>query len=157
MNPRPWALPPVAVLIPSFKETFEVNVFRTIPIMGSIRPLMNGGGAILNISSLGSIATLLKRLGFSNAASSDRQSSVYPYSASKSELNNLTVQWAMEEQKKGSGIRVVAISPGYNATNLNSYTGTISPAEACKVIVKAALETEGRTAMFFGKDGDVPW
>jgi hypothetical protein len=33
----------------------------------------------------------------------------------------------------------------------------MSPAEGCKVIVKAALEIEGRTAVFFGKDGDVPW
>jgi hypothetical protein len=33
----------------------------------------------------------------------------------------------------------------------------MSPAEGCKVIVKTVLETEGRTAVFFGKDGDVPW
>jgi hypothetical protein len=44
--------------------------------------------------------------------------------------------------------------PGYNATNLNNYTGTMSSAEGCKVIVKDALETEEITAVFFGKDGD---
>jgi NAD(P)-dependent dehydrogenase (short-subunit alcohol dehydrogenase family) len=140
--------------------------------------LINTGGAILNVSpSVGAIATLLKRSGFSKAAGSDRESRVYLYSARKSALNNLTVRWAMEEQKKGSGIRVVAISPGmcmsqlgghlsfvylthgpgYNATHRNNYTGTMLPAEGCKVIVKAALETEGRTAVFFGKDRAVPW
>ncbi|KAJ7490591.1 hypothetical protein FB451DRAFT_1389368 [Mycena latifolia] len=146
-----------AILTPSFKETSEVNVFGTVAITESIRPLINAGGAILNISSgLGSIATLVKRSGFPNV-SGDRVSSVTPYSASKSALNNLTVQWAIQEQKKGSGIRVVSISPGYNATKLNNFTGTMSPAEGCKVILKAALETEGRTSVCFNKDGDVPW
>jgi NAD(P)-dependent dehydrogenase (short-subunit alcohol dehydrogenase family) len=105
-----------------FKETFEVNVFRTVAITESIQPSINAGGAILNISSsLGSIATLLKRSGSFNAARSDRESSVYPYSASKSALNNLTVQWAREEQKKGSGIRVVAVSPGTCMSQLGSH------------------------------------
>ncbi|KAJ7910147.1 hypothetical protein B0H13DRAFT_1877061 [Mycena leptocephala] len=122
-----------AVFIPLLKETFEVNVFETVAITEGIQPSINAGGAILNIlSSLGSIATLLKRSSFSNAA----------------------VQWTMEEHKKGSGICVVAISPGCNATNLNNYTGTMSPAEHCKVILKAALETEESTAVFFGKDWD---
>jgi NAD(P)-dependent dehydrogenase (short-subunit alcohol dehydrogenase family) len=34
------------------------------------------------------------------------------YSSSKTALNHLTVQWAMEEQKNGSGTRVVSICPG---------------------------------------------
>jgi hypothetical protein len=46
---------------------------------------------------------------------------------------------------------------GFNKTNLNNYTGTEDPANGCMVMVKAALEKEGRTAVFFNKDGDVKW
>ncbi|KAJ7490561.1 hypothetical protein FB451DRAFT_1513266 [Mycena latifolia] len=138
-----------AVLTPSFKETYEVNVFGTVAITESIRPLINTGGAILNISSaIGSIALLLK---------TPNIPSMPPYSSSKTALNNLTVQWALQEQKKGSEIRVVSICPGYNATKINNHTGTMSPAEGCKIIVKAALEKEGRTAIFYNKEGDFEW
>jgi hypothetical protein len=46
---------------------------------------------------------------------------------------------------------------GFNKTNLNDYTGTGDPADGCMVIVKAALEKEGRTGVFFNKDGDMEW
>ncbi|KAJ7476664.1 hypothetical protein FB451DRAFT_1557455 [Mycena latifolia] len=138
-----------AVLAQSFKETYEVNVFGTVAITESIRPLINPGGAILNISStVASIGLLLKRPTIPKLP---------PYSSSKTAVNNLTVQWALEEQKKGSGIRVVSICPGFNATKMTDHTGTMSPAEGCKIIVKSALEKEGRTAVFYGKDGDLEW
>ncbi|KAJ7490562.1 short-chain dehydrogenase/reductase SDR [Mycena latifolia] len=140
------------VLNSSFKETFEANVFGTVAVTENIRLLLNPGGAIINMSSgIGSIAMLLTRPGLPSIPT------VPPYSASKAALNNLTVQWAMEEQKKGSGIRVMSICPGLTATAINNYRGTRSPAEACRVIVKAALEKEGRTGVFFNEDGDLPW
>ncbi|KAJ7490595.1 short-chain dehydrogenase/reductase SDR [Mycena latifolia] len=118
------------VLVTGFRENYEVNVFGTAAITESIRPLINPGGTIINISSaIGSIALLLSR----------------------------TDLWAMEEQKKGSGIRVMSICPGYCSTNLNGHTGIMSPAEGCKIIVNAALETEGRIAVFFNKEGDLGW
>ncbi|KAJ6468890.1 short chain oxidoreductase [Mycena sanguinolenta] len=72
-------------------------------------------------------------------------------------LNMLIVQWAQRERENNSGIRVVSICPGYNATNLNNYAGTMSPADGCKVIVKAALEREGKSGVFIHKDGEYPW
>jgi hypothetical protein len=45
----------------------------------------------------------------------------------------------------------------FNKTNLNKYTGKMDPVDGCKVIAEAALATEGRTAVFLDKDGDVPW
>ncbi|KAJ7075773.1 hypothetical protein B0H15DRAFT_805955 [Mycena belliarum] len=107
----------------------QVNVFGTLAITESLRPLMNPNGAILNISSAnGSIAVVLKR---------ESRPGLAAYSFSKTALDNLTVQWALEEKKKGSGIRVVYRSApppshpgsGFNATKINSYTGTMSPAE----------------------------
>ncbi|KAJ6523517.1 hypothetical protein DFH09DRAFT_996895 [Mycena vulgaris] len=134
---------------PSFKDTYEVNVFGTVVLTETILPSINNGGAILNISStMGSLGFLKTDPPFPSAPA---------YSSSKSALNSLTIQWSLQEQKKGTGIRVVSICPGFNATGLNNYTGTMSPADGCKIIVKAALETEGKTAVFIGQQGDVEW
>ncbi|KAJ7432800.1 short-chain dehydrogenase/reductase SDR [Mycena galericulata] len=138
-----------AILVPSFRETYEVNVFGTVAITEAIRPLINNNGAIVNISStMGSVSSVVNVPGLLVA---------HAYGSSKSALNNMTANWAVEEQKKGSGIRVVSICPGYNYTRLNGWTGTMSPAEGCQVIVKTALEKEGRTAVFFNKDKDLEW
>ncbi|KAF7337831.1 Short-chain dehydrogenase/reductase family protein [Mycena venus] len=126
-----------AVVGSSFEATYAVNVFGTVAITDAIRPLLNNGGAILNISSnLGSLHGYTQR----------PPPPVYlSYSSSKSALNSLTLQWAIQEEQKGSNIRVVSINPGYNATNLNNYRGTMDPqSDGCKVIVKAALEKEGK-------------
>ncbi|KAJ7747994.1 ribonuclease H-like domain-containing protein [Mycena olivaceomarginata] len=140
----------------SFKETFDVNVVGTVAVTEAFRPLLtkakddSGGGAILNISSgLGSINAYAK--------GTAPLLPVPAYSAGKAALNSLTAQWALQEKEKKSGIRVVSICPGFNATRLNGYTGTSPPSEGCKVIVKAALETDGRTGVFFNKDEDLEW
>ncbi|KAJ6583900.1 short chain oxidoreductase [Mycena vulgaris] len=138
-----------AILTPSFKETYEVNVFGTAAVTESILPLINPGGAILNISSIAGSLSFLQKT---------PDVLLFPaYSSSKSALNNLTVEWALQEQRKGSRIRVVSICPGFNSTKMNNHTGTISPAEGCQVIVKAALDAEGRTGVYFNKDGDLQW
>ncbi|KAJ7451612.1 short-chain dehydrogenase/reductase SDR [Mycena latifolia] len=133
----------------TFEEVYSVNVFGTVAVTDAFRPLMNNGGAILNISSsLGSLSWHTER----------PPPPIYPaYASSKSALNSLTLQWAIQEEQKGSGIRVVSICPGFNATNLNHYTGTMSPTEGCKVIVNAALAKEGKSGVFINKDGSVKW
>ncbi|KAJ7502631.1 short-chain dehydrogenase/reductase SDR [Mycena galericulata] len=133
----------------SFEEVYPVNVFGTAAITAAIRPLLNTNGAILNISSI---------LGSSSWYKQQPPTDTLPaYASSKAALNSLTIMWALEEEKKGSGIRVVSICPGYNATNLNNYKGATDPADGCKVIVRAALEKEGRTGVYFNKDGDLVW
>ncbi|KAJ7451608.1 hypothetical protein FB451DRAFT_1525012 [Mycena latifolia] len=139
-----------AARVGGFEEVYAVNIFGTVAVTDAFRPLLNNGGAILNISSgLGSLAWHTER----------PPPPIYPaYSSSKSALNSLTLQWAIQEEQKGSGIRVVSICPGLNATNLNGYIeGGVSPAEGCKIIVKTALEKEGRSGVFFNKDGDKKW
>ncbi|KAF8139212.1 hypothetical protein K438DRAFT_1880474 [Mycena galopus ATCC 62051] len=133
----------------TFEATYAVNVFGTAAVTEAIRPLLNNGGAILNISSdLGSLHGYTQR----------PAPPVYlAYSSSKSALNSLTVQWALQEEEKKSGIRVVSINPGYNATNLNNYAGTMNPADGAKIIVESALAKTGKSAVFFDKDGEVKW
>ncbi|KAJ7742773.1 hypothetical protein B0H16DRAFT_1419458 [Mycena metata] len=141
-----------AVWQESFESTYTVNVFGTVAITEVFRPLIATGGAILNISSgLGSLRWHTKR----------PPPPILPaYSSSKSALNSLTLQWAIQEEEKGSKIRVVSICPGLNATNLNNYTdlpGAKDPADGCKIIVKTALEKEGESGVFFNKDGPFEW
>ncbi|KAF7364044.1 Short-chain dehydrogenase/reductase family protein [Mycena sanguinolenta] len=125
----------------TFQETYAVNVFGTVAFTEAIRPLLKDGGAILNISSgLGSLYVHTQR---------PPPPVLLSYSSSKSALNSLTLQWAIQEEQKGSGIRVVSIDPGYNATNLNNYRGTMDPKDGCKVIVSAALEEGGKSGVFF--------
>ncbi|KAJ7079778.1 short-chain dehydrogenase/reductase SDR [Mycena belliarum] len=134
----------------AIEEAYAVNVFGTVAMTEAMRPLLNNGSAILNISSrLGSLASYTKRppTRIINPA----------YSSSKVALNSLTLQWAIQEEQKGSGIRVVSICPGYNATNLTKYSGGMRPAQGCKIIVREALAKEGRSGVYFDKDGDIEW
>ncbi|KAJ7342969.1 oxidoreductase [Mycena albidolilacea] len=132
----------------SFEEVFKTIVFGTVAVTDAFRPLLSNGAVILNISSgLGSMG-LYAHPGIP----------ILPaYASSKAALNMLTVLWAKQEEEKQSGIRVLSICPGSNATQMNNYSAGGSPAEGCKIIVKAALETEGRTGVFIHKDGDYPW
>ncbi|KAJ7142541.1 hypothetical protein C8R44DRAFT_760800 [Mycena epipterygia] len=141
-----------AVATPGFKELYAVNVIGTAAVTTAIRPLLTSGSTILNVSSgFGSFAFHL----ISPALP------IIPmyaaYISSKAALNALTVQWGLQEKQAGSGIRVVSVCPGSNATKMNDYTGTMSPADGCKIVVKTALEKGGRTAVFVDKDGDRPW
>ncbi|KAF8193274.1 hypothetical protein K438DRAFT_2133091 [Mycena galopus ATCC 62051] len=133
----------------TFEATYAVNVFGTAAVTEAIRPLLNDGGAILNISStMGSLHGYVQRPALPVALA---------YSSSKAALNSLTLQWAVQEEEKKSGIRVVSICPGFNATSINNYMGTMKPEDGVKVIVDAALAKEGKSGVFFNKDEEVKW
>ncbi|KAJ7029285.1 hypothetical protein C8F04DRAFT_1265154 [Mycena alexandri] len=138
-----------AIVGATFESTYSVDVFGTVAITEALRPLITNGGAILNISSsIGSLTRHTKR----------PPPPLYPaYSSSKSALSSLTLQWAIQEEAKGSKIRVVSICPGHNATALNNYTGAMDPADGAKIIVTTALAKEGQSGVFIDKDGYVEW
>ncbi|KAJ7100032.1 hypothetical protein B0H15DRAFT_818424 [Mycena belliarum] len=134
----------------TFKEVFTTNVIGTAALTEAMRPLINNGGAILNISSrLGSLTWLTQR---------PPPRIVPAYNSSKAAINSLTLQWAIQEEEKGSGIRVVSISPGFNATNMSQYARTAGdPSDGCKIIVKTALAKQGKNGVFIHADGEHPW
>ncbi|KAJ6508414.1 short-chain dehydrogenase/reductase SDR [Mycena sanguinolenta] len=140
-----------AIMVPSFEPSYAVNVVGTVAITEAIRPLLNDGGAILNISTKVASMWLWSQTKW-------RERPIYPaYSSSKCALNSLTLQWAIQEEQKGSRIRVVSICPGYNATNMNNYAGTMDPADGCKVIVQTALDKDGKSGVFLDRNGEVQW
>ncbi|KAF7314526.1 Short-chain dehydrogenase/reductase family protein [Mycena kentingensis (nom. inval.)] len=135
------------------EQIYALNVLGTVRLTDAFRnsDSISPGGLIINVtSSLGSIASY---------TSEPYPVNVMPsYASSKAALNTLTVTWALLEQKKGSGIRVVSVDPGPTSTNLNGFhPAGADPAVSCEVMVKAALEENGRTAAFFNKNGDHPW
>lgn len=95
----------------SFREDFDVNVMGTMYCIKHAAPLMNDGGAIINISSL---------------AAHIAMPSYGPYSVSKAALGGLTRTAAIE--LGGRDIRVVDIAPGTVATE-NLVNETDSEAE----------------------------
>ncbi|KAJ7486144.1 short-chain dehydrogenase/reductase SDR [Mycena galericulata] len=140
----------------TFEEVYAVNVFGTARITAAIRPILKNGGTILNVSSVLGSSTLHAMRPPVLPVDTFLPIHVY-YNSSKAAINSLTVQWAQQEELKRSGIRVVSVCPGHNATNLNNYAGTMSPADGCKVIVKEVLATEGKSSVFIHKDGQYPW
>ncbi|CAK5266677.1 unnamed protein product [Mycena citricolor] len=128
------------------------NIAGTIAVKNTFRPMLKRGSRIVNVSSmLGSQAL--------NEARPRIPVSIYKtYAASKAALNNLTLQWAFEEEESQSGIRVMALCPGLTATAANAYIEHGSPpSESCKIIVDSAVGTP-ENGVFLDVNGAViPW
>ncbi|HEX4402193.1 MAG TPA: SDR family NAD(P)-dependent oxidoreductase [Galbitalea sp.] len=78
------------------------------------------------------------------------------YTASKTFLNAVTVQYAQE--LSGSGILINAACPGYVATELNGFSGFRTPVEAAAIAIRlATLANDGPSGGFFNDEGVVPW
>jgi NAD(P)-dependent dehydrogenase (short-subunit alcohol dehydrogenase family) len=88
--------------------------------------------------------------------------SAQAYNTSKSALNGLTVHFAYVLGQKNPKSRVIAVDPGYNATNLNGNSGpqnpTIGAAGIVRYVVAGPGEHEYKTAEFRDQFGElVPW
>jgi len=135
------------------EDTYAVNVFGPTVLAEACLPLLKkskeqGGGRIVNVSSgLGSVAIMADPNGQYKGVY------LYAYNSSKSALNSVTVTLAM----KNPDLHVVALDPGYNATNLNGFSGPKQPKDGVKVIVDHALKATGKSPGFYEEGGEVPW
>lgn len=107
------------------REVFETNVFGLVRVTHAFLPLLDRSPApvMVNISS--------------GTASLTRAGKSYPgaaYSASKTAVNMLTVQYA----KAFPRMRINAVEPGYTATDLNQHEGTQSVEQGADIIVRMA-------------------
>ncbi|KAG9030706.1 hypothetical protein FRB95_003608 [Tulasnella sp. JGI-2019a] len=134
-------------------DTYAVNVFGTACTANAFLPLLKkskqaGGGRILNISSgLGSIT----KMADPNGPYAGKY--LIAYNSSKSALNAITVTLGMQHQD----LHVVAIDPGYNATNMNGYSGPMDPKDGAKIMVEHSLSKKGKSPGYYSKDGELPW
>ena len=104
---------------------FAVNAVAPVLLAGKLLPALRAGerGLVINVSSVrGSIAEI-----------SDEKIR-YGYGASKAALNHMTRTLAFE--CKPSGIRVVAVHPGWMRTDLGGPTAPIDPAVTAQSLIE---------------------
>lgn len=146
-------LPSVAP-VETVRRTFDVNFFGVLRVTQAFLPLLKkaeAGRIVMVSSTMGSLGVLTMP---------DSPLLAYPmvlgYSSSKTALSGLTAHFAVE--LRDTPIKVNAVCPGYNATDLNGHQGTQHPSEGAKVVVHAAtLDASGPTGAFLEANGTRPW
>jgi NAD(P)-dependent dehydrogenase (short-subunit alcohol dehydrogenase family) len=145
-------VPPTASSLETIRAVVETNVLGVIKVTNAMLPLLRRSNAarIVNMSSSVGSLTLQSnpdiQLGVGDLA----------YTASKTFLNAVTVQYAKE--LSGSGILINAGCPGYVATELNGFSGFRTPVEAAAIAIRlATLADDGPSGAFFNDEGVVPW
>lgn len=130
---------------------FEVNAVGPLLMAGAFLPNLklaakrDGSAFVFQVSSqLGSI-------------SDNTLSNYYGYRASKSALNMISKSLAID--LKADNIGCVLLSPGYVATDMNSYNGTMTVSESVagmtKVMENSTLADSGK--WFEYNDQELPW
>lgn len=149
--------PPRARPLGVIERTFDVNFYGPVRVTQAFLPLLQDAkeGRIVNVSStMGSLTTLMDEKG-PNAALL-KQYPNFAYASSKTALNAFTAWLAVELE--GSSIKVNAVCPGYNATDMNGNAGTLHPSEGAKVVVGAAtVGSDGPSGAFLDANGPLPW
>jgi NAD(P)-dependent dehydrogenase (short-subunit alcohol dehydrogenase family) len=135
---------------------FQVNVFGTALVTDAFLPLLEKSQAptkrvVFMTSSLSSIGLVLDKSTWWRKAQ-------FPiYSASKTALNRLMAQYAVDKEDDPSW-KINVCCPGHCATNLNAGKGSEDPAlgaiNACRL---ATLGIEGETGTFSNRHGPLPW
>jgi NAD(P)-dependent dehydrogenase (short-subunit alcohol dehydrogenase family) len=141
-----------------FNAAFDTNVTGTAVVTEAFIPLLRKstapapGRRIVNVSSgLGSLELTLTDV-------VPVVEKYAPYSISKSALNMLSLY--TRKKLIDDKIAVVMISPGFCATNLNNYTGHLTPEEGGANIVKTITrgDFESVNGKFFGTETETfPW
>jgi NAD(P)-dependent dehydrogenase (short-subunit alcohol dehydrogenase family) len=153
----PEAVTPAAeaVDLALFRQTFDTNVFGAVAVLEAFLPLLRRSERprIVNVSStMGSLAD-------QTDPDSPFFTTVVPaYQASKAALNSVTI--AVAKQLAGTGLVATSVCPGFVRTGLApaAADAPLSPEEAARVVVDAALAPDGTpSGRFVGLAGTVPW
>ena len=143
---------PTRVAPATVRTAVETNVIGVIRVTNAMLPLLRRSASprIVNMSSSVGSLTLQTTPGAETGPISAA------YSASKTFLNAVTVQYAKE--LAGTNILINAGCPGYTATDLNGFRGTRTPERGAAIAIQlATLPDDGPTGGFFDDAGVVPW
>jgi NAD(P)-dependent dehydrogenase (short-subunit alcohol dehydrogenase family) len=143
---------PTTVDPATVRTAVETNVIGVIRVTNAMLPLVRRSASprIVNMSSTVGSLTLQTTPGAETGPISAA------YSASKTFLNAVTVQYAKELQD--TDILINAGCPGYCATDLNGFRGFRTPEQGAAIAVRlATLPDGGPTGGFFDDAGVVPW
>ncbi|MBF6338810.1 SDR family oxidoreductase [Nocardia abscessus] len=147
MPQTPSAVDPATV-----RAAVETNVIGVIRVTNAVLPLLRRSASprIVNMSSTVGSLTLQTTPGIDTGPISAA------YSASKTFLNAVTVQYVKE--LRDTNILINAACPGFTATDLNGFRGVRTPEQGAAIAIRlATLPDEGPTGGFFDDAGIVPW
>lgn len=144
---------PSTTQLETIQRTFDVNFYGVLRVTQAFLPLVRKAkaGRIVNVSStMGSVTTVVIPNGPLTPFPA------FAYASSKTALSALTAWFAVE--LAGTAIRINAVCPGYNATDLNHHRGTQHPSEGAKVVVRVAtLGADSPNGAFLDANGTVSW
>lgn len=140
--------------IPDLRQVFETNTIGAAATIHHLLPLLRRSDAAL----IGNVSSGLGTVDF--MTNPDQQLAPYTtllaYSTSKAALNAITLIYA--RSLRPEGIRVVALSPGFVATDLNNNTGWDTPERGGQRIADEVLADSDETGVFFKEGGGTyPW
>jgi len=143
--------PPAEMEAVIMERTLAVNVVGVVRVTRAFLPLLRLGirPRIVNVSSEAGSNSRAAIPGDPVAAVGRMA-----YMASKAALNSLTLVYA--HALATDDIGVVAVSPGYVATELNGYRGDRTVVEGAATIIEAALGPTP-SGSYVGVDGPIPW
>lgn len=144
---NPTSLDPEVV-----RRLVDTNVIGVIRVTNAMLPLLRRSAhpRIVNQSSHVSSLT------FQTAPGPARGGISGGYTPTKTYLNAVTLHYAKELE--GSGILINLACPGYVATDLNGFQGTLTPEQGAVASIRlATLPDDGPSGGMFDADGVVPW
>ncbi|HWM75628.1 MAG TPA: SDR family NAD(P)-dependent oxidoreductase [Nocardioides sp.] len=140
---------PVDTVPADFIEVFGVNLLGPVRVTNTFLPLLRESAEprlVMVSSGMGSFAVTTDP----DRIESTMHGLAYP--SSKAALNMVTTMYA----KSIPELRVIAVDPGYTATDLNDRNGRQTVTEGTDAIVEACT-AESLPALFFDRFGPVGW
>ncbi|MCR4314357.1 MAG: SDR family NAD(P)-dependent oxidoreductase [Candidatus Uhrbacteria bacterium] len=135
------------IVVEKLRKTLEVNLIGTIDFTTRLRPIMQDGGHIVNISSTaGSLELVGKASHFPGH---------YPaYKISKAALNMYTRTLALELLDRG--ITVSSVHPGWTKTDMGGEEADLTPQQAAQGIYDLAISRPESGGFWFAGER-LPW
>jgi NAD(P)-dependent dehydrogenase (short-subunit alcohol dehydrogenase family) len=148
----------LTVTADDMRPEFETNVFGLVRVIHAMLPLLRRSAAarIVNVSSTSAVFTHTADPSTMFAQSHDS----FAYAAGKAAVTMLTLKYAnaFRADPAFAHVKVNAVTPGYVATDLNSFQGVRTIEQGARASVQfATLGPDGPSGGFFDDEGPVPW
>ncbi|WP_370364154.1 SDR family oxidoreductase [Catenulispora sp. GP43] len=147
-----WPDNPTSLDLDVVRRLVETNVIGVMRVTNAMLPLLRRSAHPRIVNQSSQVASLT----FQTTPGMERGGISGGYTPTKTYLNAVTIQYAKELQ--GTGILINLSCPGYVATDLNGFQGTLTPAQGAVTAIRlATLPDDGPSGGLFEADGVVPW
>lgn len=147
--------PPVAHSRTTYETVLGTNVVGTMSVTEKFLPLLAKSQQTKRVVFVSSGAGSMTN--WATPGSETRKFKAPAYAVSKSALNALCLQFAVEHEDDPTW-KFNACCPGFCSTNLNGFRGTNTPESGAEIICKfAALDQDGPSGKFVNSAGLIPW